>query len=150
MQHLSSSAEKVLSSHQEGFNSLQVAELIERCLQRNPAERPSAKDIFDQLRSMLPASSGPKPVLVNTARSGSLAPVVETEELVSRSSDQSGVGSDIMEYETEFRRPQRGEGYSTSDEGSSISRTQEFLDKGSHPVEDKQSWKKNIEDVHRA
>lgn len=96
---------------------MQVANLIERCLRRSPAERPNAKDIFDQLRALLPSSAGPRSVIMNTARSGSLAPVVESEERNSSGSLQSG--ESFLEYEGQFRRPGRLPDYAASDEGGS-------------------------------
>ena len=92
--------------------------MIERCLRRNPAERPNAKEIFETLRPMLPSSAGPRSVIMNTARSGSLAPVVESDERHSSGSIQSG-DSSFLEYEAQFRRPERPEDYPAADEGGS-------------------------------
>lgn len=101
----------------------QVASIIERCLRRNPAERPCAKDIFDQLRALLPSSNGPRVnVIMNSARSGSLAPVAESDERHSSGSIQSG--DSFLEYEAQFRRPGRPGEHSTADESGSAASPQ--------------------------
>jgi serine/threonine protein kinase len=56
----------------------QVADVVEKCLRRNPENRPSARKIFEILIGLLPKSARARPVL-STTRSGSLPPVAEVE-----------------------------------------------------------------------
>lgn len=56
---------------------------------------------------------------MNSARSGSLAPVAESDERRSSGSLQSG-DSSFLEYEAQFRRPGKTpDSYTASDEGGS-------------------------------
>ena len=111
------------------FHTVQAADLIERCLQRGPKARPTAKELFEALQSllMLPGATLP-PVLESAERPsvddfdvrsdhtsvhGELSPkhtpLLQSTSLGSKRSNSSG--------------SQIGEGITTGETGASIRST---------------------------